>query len=71
MFDAHINAMEEAIRQATREYEQVESISRQLVSARTKLSQEYMEMIRMSEGDRKERGKVLHEKYLAAESAKL
>ena len=68
-FDAHINAMEDALRQAIREHDDVKALMRQLEAGKTKAVLDLHEIQRQVSVERRDRTKVLTLRKMEASNA--
>lgn len=69
-FDAHINAMEDALRIAIKEHEDVKALMRQLEAGRTKALLDLHDIQRQVSTERRDRAKVVSVRKMEALSAK-
>merc|ERR1719331_3442817 len=68
-FDAHINAMEDALRSAIREHDDVKSLMRQLEAGKTKAVLDLHEIQRQVSVERRDRTKILTVRKMEATNA--
>jgi len=69
-FDAHINAMEDALRSAQREHDEVKSLVRQLEAGKTKAVLDLYEIQRQVAIERRDRARVISVRQHEANNAK-